>query len=112
VNATPSPSPHHIYNLERAILRAICHPSLRDDLREIARARLVSYKWQAEDHRIIFAAVSSIRNTKTASLREQLPACATRMGFPDIDWEFLSGAEEPMAGIAQLIDELQAARHR
>jgi hypothetical protein len=80
---------------ERAILRALCQPSTTQALRERILRELASYRWRAQDHRVIFDALQKSRPVRTSSLHEQLRAHATRMGFPDIDWDaFLAPGEE------------------
>ena len=47
---------------------------------------LHSHRWQDPEHRIVYEALAGVRVFDILSLREQLPAQATRMGFPDVDW--------------------------
>jgi hypothetical protein len=80
---------------ERAILRALCQPSTTQALRERVLQELASYRWRVEDHRVIFDALQRSRSAKASPLQEQLRAHATRMGFPDIDWDaFLAPGQE------------------
>jgi hypothetical protein len=57
-------------------------------------AELSRYSWASADHRILFEALVRLGNIPTVSLRERLGAEATRMGFPDIDWEALFEVNE------------------
>jgi hypothetical protein len=84
-----------ISELERKILRALCRQgadsSARADLdaqsRTNAISSLLSYSWQDAEHRIIFEALARLPGPDAAELRRQLPAQATRMGFPEVQWE-------------------------
>jgi hypothetical protein len=45
-----------------------------------------------------------------AELREQLPAQATRMGFPDMSWEnYLGHSETSERDIHEMVEQLLAA---
>jgi hypothetical protein len=93
---------------ERAILRALCQPSTTQVLRERILKELAFYRWRVEDHRVIFDALQRSRSAKTSPLQEQLRAHATRMGFPDIDWDaFLAPGEESQE-IEQSVSRLKA----
>jgi hypothetical protein len=96
--------------LERAVLRALCQPSLSHALRKRACEDLATHQWQAEDHRIVFAALQKARDTNVSPLLEQLPAHATRMGFPDIDWAALFEPSQAIQDIDRLICDLKAAK--
>jgi hypothetical protein len=78
---------------ERAVLRHLCRNGIRSIPRE-GLAELSRYSWASADHRILFEALVRLGNIPTVSLRERLGAEATRMGFPDIDWESLFGVNE------------------
>ena len=75
-----------IIELEREILRAMCNGALAPAQIEAAREALREYAWRDEEHRVVFEALARARNTDAIPLREHLPAQATRMGFPDVDW--------------------------
>ena len=93
---------------ERAILRTLCQPSATQALRERILQELASYRWQVEDHRVIFDALQRSRSAKASPLQEELRAHATRMGFPDIDWDaFLAPGEESQE-IEQSVSRLKA----
>ena len=96
--------------LERAALRALCQPSLSNALRKKACEDLATHPWQVEDHRIIFATLQKARDTNVSPLMEQLPAHATRMGFPDIDWAALFEPSHSIEDIDRLICDLRAAK--
>ncbi|HTX15067.1 MAG TPA: hypothetical protein VMD77_07220 [Candidatus Baltobacteraceae bacterium] len=100
-------------DLERNIVRALCHAKLsRATWIKITRA-LGEYTWRDVEHGLVYAAVDRLSAGSPKLLREQLPAQATRMGFPDIDWEpyFASGdkrsATPTKTRILQLIHQLR-----
>jgi len=101
-----------VYALERSILRALCQKSLPDSVRQNVTCALAAYRWQIEDHRIVFAALEKAGKPNCVSLREQLPAHATRMGFPDVDWGGLFEPGEPVESVEQLVSDLKAAGNR
>jgi hypothetical protein len=50
------------------------------------------------------------RPDRVQSVAEQLPAQATRMGFPDVDWKlYLQRTEAPQPDITDLIRALKSA---
>ena len=122
-NAGPVPTADKsptIIELEREILRMLCHPHGRADAksREQAVLRLQAHSWHDAEHRVVFEAVAKLPGREAAELRRQLPAQATRMGFPDVHWEtyFASktspsteGAKENNPNMETLIARLLAA---
>jgi len=72
--------------LERDILRALCNsrylPAQRGELLD----ELVSHTWRSGEHRVVYEALKRSANGEPDSLRAELPAATTRLGFPDIDW--------------------------
>lgn len=84
-----------IFELERKILRVLCgaraDTSPPSDSNPASRASavssLLSYRWRDAEHRIVFEALARLPGRGAAELRRQLPAQATRMGFPDVCWE-------------------------
>jgi hypothetical protein len=109
-----------IIELEREILRMLCDPHEQADAksREGAIVKLQTHSWHDAEHRIVFEAVAKLPVPDAAQLRSQLPAQATRMGFPDVHWETyfvrstfrgIEGAKENSPNIATLIARLRAA---
>ena len=84
-----------ISELELQILRKLCEPSATAAAEAQANARalertmsgLQAHKWQDAEHRVVFEAIARLPGRNADDLRRQLPAQATRMGFPDVDWE-------------------------
>jgi hypothetical protein len=72
--------------LELAVLRAMCADAGRGDWRETFVHALSGHNWKGAEHRIVFEAVASLGGRPAKQLREELPAQATRMGFPDVNW--------------------------
>jgi hypothetical protein len=107
-----SPLPVLNLDLESRILRALCsNPSPRTD-NSAARANILAqlrpHHWQDSEHRVVFEALTALPGRDATELREQLPAQATRMGFPDVNWEnyFASAADD--FAIETLVAELLA----
>lgn len=84
--------------LERRVLRELCRARLtRAGWTKIARG-LREYTWRDVEHGLVYAAIERLGSRDPQALREQLPAQATRMGFPDIDWQaYFSANEKPAA---------------
>jgi hypothetical protein len=115
-----------IIELERKILRALCREGadtsagaeLDTQSRASAVSELLSHNWQHPEHRVVFDALTRLPGRDTAELQRQLPAQATRMGFPDVPWEryFAGGradhtkrANKHRTDLETLIAQLRAA---
>ncbi len=48
---------------------------------------LSNHVWQDAEHRVVFEAIQRLSSSDPKLLQEQLPAQATRMGFPDVSWD-------------------------
>jgi hypothetical protein len=107
-----------LFLIERALLRALCQSGALAELSSQAGTQLQGYSWQGSDHQIIFEALLHIGSVGDRSLREQLAAQATRMGFPDINWsDYFLEPTGPTAGelkrsVMALVSELKAAAAR
>lgn len=100
--------------LERQILQQLCAGAISSsDVIEI-KSRLAAYAWRDSDHRVVFEALCRLRDVgelTPSDLREQLPAQATRMGFPDVNWNNYFGRNESeQRDIRDLVNELLAAK--
>jgi hypothetical protein len=85
-------APQQISKLELRVLRALC--SCPDAYEARAQAlRLADYSWQEPEHRIVYDALRRLHATAKKRLSEKLPEEATRMGFPDVDWQSYIGAK-------------------
>jgi len=69
---------------ERRILQALCQGDLK--VLKTAARLLSGHRWREPIHQIIFSCLTSCSAGGPLALREQLIECATRKGFPDIDW--------------------------
>jgi hypothetical protein len=104
-----------IVKAERLVLRALStRPMEHTEWIEIDR-KLTRYEWQEPDHAVIYEAMVRARSRDPRHWREQLPAQTTRMGFPDLDWEFFlepSPVGTPEPSLHQLIRVLELAVDR
>lgn len=84
-----------VIELEREIVRVLCRtqainssvPELDIKSRERLVDELRAHDWRDAEHGIVFEAIAKLPGREAAELRRQLPAQATRMGFPDVHWE-------------------------
>ena len=106
-----------MFDLESRILRALCStPSALDSpgthqasSGATTLAKLGEHRWQHPEHRVVFEALTLLQGRNATELRGQLPAQATRMGFPDVDWDQYFAASTDDAAIETLVAELLAA---
>jgi hypothetical protein len=106
-----------MFDLESRILRALCStPSALDSSGTrhastcaVILAKLGEHRWQHPEHRVVFEALALLQRRNATELREQLPAQATRMGFPDVNWDQYFTASTDKATIETLVAELLAA---
>jgi hypothetical protein len=107
-----------LIDLEYRILRTFCtEPPAFDSpdahrnpyTRATILATLRAHRWQNPEHRVVFEALTLLPGRQAADLREQLPAQATRMGFPDVNWDHYFAASADNAAIETLVAQLLAA---
>ena len=111
------PPDQQLISLERDLLSALCQSVAPAELSSQVRSDLQKYLWQGPDHRTIFEALLHVGSVRGDALREQLAAQATRMGFPDIDWNEYFGRAvvaggESKRSVMELARELKAAAAR
>jgi hypothetical protein len=111
----PSDYPQGFHTvLERQILQEFCAGNISSSEAIEIRSRLAGYAWRDSDSRVVFEAFCRLRDASaltTTELQEQLPAQATRMGFPDVSWEKYFGQDRSeQRGVRDLVDELLAAK--
>jgi hypothetical protein len=88
--------------IERAVLRAICAFAGEPERRQLLLKKLNDYSWRDPDHAVVYRALRALPDTGDASTwRELLPGAATRMGFPDLNWEYYFGGEDVEADEAE-----------
>src|ERR1039458_2790813 len=105
---------HHesdtVLHLERRILRALCGSANTPAAWDGLTSQLADHTWQEPEHRVVYEALRQIRSRDPKTRREQLPAQATRMGFPDVEWTaYLSPEGGEKTDAKQLIARLKAA---
>jgi len=69
---------------------------------------LSAYSWREPEHATVFEAIRALAPppSSVASWREELPAQATRMGFPDVEWTKYFGDSGAADEGAPSLDEL------
>lgn len=82
----PNLSVEQILALEREILRALCTCAQLNAERGGLLKALASHSWGDAEHRVVYEALLRTVSRDSEALRSELPATATRMGFPDVDW--------------------------
>ena len=100
---------------ERQVLRRLCHARLSPAAWKRITATLSGYVWQDTEHALVYAAIERLSLRDPAMLREELPAQATRMGFPDIDLRpYFSpeGARTPASSAGEIELLLQGIKGR
>jgi len=129
-DTNPQPLPHlpdpALIRLESRILRALCcasdsvaaahltapspsNPSPRTNnptARTTILASLSTHHWQDPEHRVLFEALTRLPARSATELREHLPAQATRMGFPEVNWDAYFAPSTDNAAIETLVAEL------
>jgi hypothetical protein len=121
MSTEPNPQPAlNLLDLEWKILRALCSappapdsPSTPPDThhsstRAAILAKLRAHHWQDPEHRVVFEALTLLPGRHSTDLREQLPAQATRMGFPDVNWDHYFAATTDQTAIETLVADLLA----
>ena len=99
-----------VLDLERRILRTLCGGRNTPATWEALAIHLADHIWLEPEHWVVDEARRQIRSRDPKARREQLPAQATRMGFPDVEWAtYLSPESEEEADPEQLISRLKAA---
>lgn len=94
---------------ELALLRALSVLPRGAALRIHLVNQLEGYRWEHADHRVIYEALVETDIADTETLRRELSAVVTRMGFPDIHWErFFAATPVPPDRILESIRELKA----
>jgi len=100
-----------IADLEREILRALSKDACVPSKRKKVIAELAGHAWKHPEDRVVYEAICRLGNRNTAALRAELPAEATRMGFPDIDWRTYFGPPQITARtIPHLLRQLKRTR--
>jgi len=102
-----SAAQQRLIGLESSVLRSLCTGEESIASRERLTRELAAYPWRVPEHRVVYEALARIREQDPASLREQLPSQATRMGFPDVDWTlYLDGSERSERSLEDMVRDL------
>lgn len=101
---------------ERALLQRLCETGVATVAPD-ALGLLTRHSWAVPDHHTIFEALVRLSSVQSGTLRNRLPAEATRMGFPDVAWDkFFKSSETPFdssRATSKLIDDLIAtSKHK
>ncbi len=99
-----------VFELERETLCALCIRGSANARETTVMRELSNHIWQDAEHAVVFEAIQRLSSSDPKLLREQLPAQATRMGFPDVSWDNYF-APQPGARLdfSLLVRELLAA---
>jgi hypothetical protein len=81
---TNPPDNRSVVAQERRVLQELC--TRGPEFLKAAESLLAGYGWREPTHQVIFNCLSGLSARGPLTLRECLAACATRKGFPDIDW--------------------------
>ena len=101
-------SPKPAVEIEREILRALCSNAVSSADCPKAMARLARRSWKEPEHKVVYGALQALRTSDAQARRDQLPAQATRMGFPDVDWQLYLTVDADLGErLDQMIDTLE-----
>jgi hypothetical protein len=92
----PAPKVDQLFALEREVLEALCASQHVTDDRGRLLGTLAPHVWQDPEHRVVYEALLRVRRCDPRALRSELPATATRMGFPDVEWGEYFGRGEAL----------------
>lgn len=100
-----------IIDLERLVLTTLCVSAGLGAQRELILADLSRHLWRAPEHRVVYEALTRMPSADPGAISAVLPAMATRMGFPDVDWDsyFLPGEHPGATEIKELVRRLSVA---
>jgi len=76
-------------NTERKLLAALCEPTLDAETRATIVGRLKTYRFIEPDHEVLYRALSGIPPIDWPHAKQQLTQAVTRLGFPDVDIDWL-----------------------
>lgn len=104
-----------ITEIELRVLRALCADDFDPSQWVEIQRQLSTHTWRDPDHAVVYQAIVKARARDPHNWRRQLPAQATLMGFPELDWStflVLSGRAASEADLRDLIRELVEAAAR
>ncbi|HLH05607.1 MAG TPA: hypothetical protein VKW78_00070 [Terriglobales bacterium] len=91
--------------IERRLLRAVCSPLVDGDTRTKILNRLARHRFENPDHETIFRVLNQIPRASAEHIRQTLGARVTRLGFPDIEVEWIFEFEAPSSNEIQILLE-------
>jgi len=99
-----------VFELERETLCALCIRGSANARETTVMRELSKHVWQDAEHGMVFEAIQRLSSSDPKLLREQLPAQATRMGFPDVSWDnYFAPQPGTRLDFSLLVGELLAA---
>jgi hypothetical protein len=109
----PDPrNPRTCISIERKVLHYLCTNNTSIPQANDVKSKLANYIWHDQDNRVVFECLTRLSGASAltpSQLIEQLPAQATRIGFPDVNWQnYLQAAESDSPDICALVDQLLA----
>ncbi|MGH9343234.1 MAG: hypothetical protein ACRD19_05675 [Terriglobia bacterium] len=94
---------------ERQILAALFQGFSDGPLEDSSKQNLADYRWQEPDHEALFSALVRFPSSHPSITAAEIPARLTRLGFPDVDCDFLKQPHgQSRRRSAELIRELLA----
>jgi hypothetical protein len=97
-----------IVSIESEVLRRLCSSRADAAIDRFIRD-LLPYRWREPEHATVFEAIRALARRNGAGIiwREELPAQATRMGFPDVDWpNYLGAPDSSEPALDKMIEKL------
>jgi hypothetical protein len=91
----PQPDEASRIQTELLILRAMCQGTPQGSVRTTALHILKDYRWREPVHQVMFQCLARLPGENPELLRNELPACLTRKGFPDVDWDTFFAPHSP-----------------
>jgi hypothetical protein len=109
--------PHHqspsaqIVTIERALLRVLCCGEATAQTWQDIMLSLKNHSWADAENHVVYHALARMTSRHGSASRGQLAAEATRMGFPDVEWDNYFEAEgrgsPGMLSIGELVKALK-----
>jgi hypothetical protein len=100
-----------ILELEHSVLRALCNDRLTPAVWDAVAQELANHEWRAQEHQVVYEALGRIRHDNPKTVRDELPAQTTRMGFPEVDWTgYFESGRKGEQDLAELVRELGMVR--
>jgi len=104
-----------IVSVESEVLRRLCSSRANATIDRFI-CDLLPYRWREPEHATVFEAIRALARTNGAGIvwREELPAQATRMGFPDVEWsDYFGAADSSESPLDEMIAQLlrRSERH-